>query len=72
MLSISIMEHFLKGQASRSWMTLNISGRVSVFHLVFDVPSGRENVCFDLSILRDLQPRACLRRLSCTYDSVIP
>jgi hypothetical protein len=30
-----------------------------------------EKVRFVLSILRDLQPRACLRRLSYTYDGVI-
>jgi hypothetical protein len=41
-------------QASRSWMTLNTSGRVLVFHLVFDVPPGREKVSFVLSVLRDL------------------
>jgi hypothetical protein len=36
------------GQASRSWMTLNTrtSGRVSVFHLVLDVPPGREKGMF--------------------------
>jgi hypothetical protein len=32
-------------------MTLNTSGHVSAFHLVFDVRLGREKVCFVLSVL---------------------